>query len=240
MRILLSLLIASIAIADDDTAEKAQARVLLGQGNSLFERGDLKGALVDFKAAYALYPSPKLLVNCAAAERELGDLAGAANDLRHYLDEASDDDPQLTERARGDLRALEKKVGRVSIAGWPARSTLEIDGKLGRELTYVKPGDHHVRARMPTGEAFDRDLDVQMNEEIPVPVVPRVLRNNVTHEPRVYTPPKPKSKAWVAAVVIASVIVVGGAVGLGVALGSPPTAQPLTGALGTFKFSDFH
>jgi hypothetical protein len=241
MRILFALLIASVAIADEDTAEKAQARVLLGQGNSLFERGDLKGALVDFRAAYALYPSPKLLVNCAAAERELGDLAGAANDLRHYLDEAGDDDPSLTERARGDLRALEKRVGRVSIAGWPARSTLEIDGKLGRELTYVKPGEHHVRARMPTGEAFDRDVDVQMNEEIPVPMVPRVLRNNGTHEgARVYIPPKPKSKAWVAAVVIATVIVVGGAVGLGVALGTPPAPQPLTGALGTFKFSDFH
>src|SRR4051812_46807650 len=103
MRILLALLIASSAFADDDSAEKAQARVLLGQGNALFERGDLKGALVDFRAAYSLYPSPKLLVNCAAAERELGDLAAAANDFRRYLDDAADDDLQLVERARGDL-----------------------------------------------------------------------------------------------------------------------------------------
>ncbi|HZR96331.1 MAG TPA: heme o synthase, partial [Gaiellaceae bacterium] len=46
----------------------------------------------------------------------------------------------------------------------------EIDGKLGRELTYVKPGDHHVRARMPTGEAFDRDIDVQMKRTASRPI----------------------------------------------------------------------
>jgi hypothetical protein len=213
----------------------------LGQGNALFERGDLKGALVDFRAAYALYPSPKLLVNCAAAERELGDLAAAANDLRHYLDDAPDDDPQLTERARGDLRALEKKLGRISIAGWPAHSTLEVDGKQGRDLVYVKPGEHHLRARMPTGETLDREIELGMNEEIVVPVLPHTARPDlVAQKPRIYVTPKAKSKAWVAAVVVASVIVVGGAVGLGVALGAAPAAQPLKGDLGTFKFSDFH
>src|SRR5262245_25190139 len=82
---IMALVTCGTARADDDPPEKAQARLLLSQGNALFERGDLRGALVAFRAAYALYPSPKLLVNCAAAERELGDLAGAANDLRHYL-----------------------------------------------------------------------------------------------------------------------------------------------------------
>jgi hypothetical protein len=241
MRILFALLVATVAFADEDSAEKAQARVLLGQGNSLFERGDLKGALVDFRAAYALYPSPKLLVNCAAAERELGDHAAAANDLRHYLDDAADDDPSLTERARGDLRALEKKLGRISIAAWPARSTIDVDGRPGREVTYVKPGDHHVRARLSTGETLDREVDVGMNEEISLPVVPRVAHPDfVPQKPRIYVTPPPKSKAWVAAVVVAAVIVVGGAVGLGVALGSQPAAEPLKGELGTFKFSDFH
>src|SRR3954465_13936027 len=129
MRILLTLLIASSAFADDDSAEKAQARVLLGQGNALFERGDLKGALVDFRAAYSLYPSPKLLVNCAAAERELGDLAAAANDLRHFLDEAGDDDPFLADKARTDLKTLEKRLGRIGSSSWPQRTAVEVDGR---------------------------------------------------------------------------------------------------------------
>src|SRR3954462_2378564 len=110
MRVLLAVLLSLVPLvarADEDSPEKAQARTLLGQGNALFEKGDLRGALVNFRAAYALYPSPKLLVNAAAAERELGDLPGAANDLRHYLDDASDsEDASLVEKARQDLRSL--------------------------------------------------------------------------------------------------------------------------------------
>jgi len=39
---LVLLLLCGPALADDDTPEKAQARVLLGQGNALFERGELQ------------------------------------------------------------------------------------------------------------------------------------------------------------------------------------------------------
>ena len=232
----LMMLVGGVAGADDDAPEKAQARVLLSQGNALFERGDLKGALVDFRAAYALYPSPKLLVNCAAAARELGDLAAAANDLRHYLDDAADDDPFLADRARADLKALERRVGRVVLGGWPARSTLEVDGKLARDSTYVKPGEHHVRARTPSGESLDRDVEVGVGELVELPMVARALTPPVPRRPV----EKPRSKAWVAAVVVAAVIVVGGAIGLGVALGSQPAPEPLKGDLGSFKFSDFH
>src|SRR5438270_14028376 len=103
-----ALVVAAPAGAEDDSAEKAQARLLLSQGNAYFERGDLRAALVNFRAAYTAYPSPKLLVNAAAAERELGDIAGAATDLRHFIDDASDDDQALVERARPDLKALER------------------------------------------------------------------------------------------------------------------------------------
>jgi hypothetical protein len=234
MRALLLVLIAATAFAEEEAPEKAQARVLLSQGNALFERGDLKGALVDFRAAYALYPSPKLLVNCAAAARELGDLPAAANDLRRYLDEAGDDDPTLAERAKNDLRSLEKKLGRIALQGWPARSTLEVDGRAGREVTYVKPGAHQVKARAPTGEQLDRAVEVSAGEEVGLPMVARALP----------PPPPPKvekkkSKAWIAAVVVAAAVVVGGAVGVGVYFGTRPAPETLAGDLGTFRFSEF-
>src|SRR6478672_11971851 len=89
-----------VARAEEDSPEKQQARMLLSQGNQLFEKGDLRAALADFRAAYALYPSPKLLVNAAAAERELGDLPGAATDLRHFLDDATEDESALIDKAR--------------------------------------------------------------------------------------------------------------------------------------------
>jgi tetratricopeptide (TPR) repeat protein len=232
--LLLICLLAPLALAEDEAPEKAQARVLLSQGNALFERGDLKGALVDFRAAYALYPSPKLLVNCAAAARELGDLAAAANDLRRYLDEAGEDDPPLAERARGDLRALEKRLGRITIAAWPARSTVEINGRPGRELTYVKPGTQQVKVRAPTGEQLERTVEVGAGDQVDLPMVPRALP-----PPIAPTVEKKRSKAWVAAVVVAAAVVVGGAVGLGVYYGTRSEPQALSGDLGSFRFSEF-
>src|SRR6185436_9266000 len=189
-------LVAGAALAEEDAPEKAQARVLLSQGNSLFERGELKGALVDFRAAYALYPSPKLLVNCAAAERELGDLAAAANDLRRFLDEAGDDDPFLADKARSDLKTLEKRLAKVGLAGWPPRTVLEIDGKVGREPTYVKPGEHRLRARGPGGETLDRDLELGAGESVELPMVARAVAPPIVPRKPVE---KRKSKAWVAA-----------------------------------------
>lgn len=225
------------AIADEDTSEKAQARVLLNQGNVLFERGELKGALVDFRAAYALYPSPKLLVNAAAAERELGDLVGAATDLRHFLDEA-DDDPFLVDRARTDLRALERRVGRVQLSGWPTRTALEVDGRLVRELfAYVKPGGHVLRIRAPGHEAQERELDVNAGELVDLPAQLDALA--FAPPPRGSAPPVKKSRWWIPVVVVASLAVVGGAVAAGVVLGGASSGGPLKMDLGSFKFSDF-
>jgi len=234
-------LLCAPASADDDTPEKAQARVLLGQGNALFERGDLKGALVDFRAAYALYPSPKLLVNCAAAERELGDLAAAATDLHHYLDESGggDDDPFLTDRARGDLKLLARKLGRVAFSSWPARSTIEVDGRAGRDPTYVKPGQHHVKVRAPTGEVTERDVDVGAGEASEIGMVAARSSSQQQTGGGPVTVEKKKSKAWVAGLVV-GILVVGGAVALGVTLGTQPQPKPLSYDLGPYKFSDFH
>lgn len=232
------LLACAPAFADgDDTQEKGQARVLLGQGNALFEHGDLKGALADFRAAYALYPSPKLLVNAAAAERELGDLAGAANDLRHFLDDAADEDPFLVDRSRQDLRALEKRLARVSLSGWPRGSTVEVDGRPARDPAYVRPGEHHVRVRAPSGEVEERDVDLGAGEAADVPMTARAL---VAASGAPHAAPH-KNHGWIAAVVIGGALVIGGAIAVGLLVGGTgTTAQPLQGALGTFKFSDFH
>jgi hypothetical protein len=235
------LMLTALARAEEDSPEKAQARLLLGQGNALFEKGDLKGALVDFRAAYALYPSPKLLVNAAAAERELGDLPGAANDLRHFLDEAPSDDPFLSEKAAQDLKAIEKKVGRIALAGWPAKTAVEVDGRPGRDPAYVKPGEHHVRARTPAGAEVEKDLTVGAGESVDLAAPP--LTGEVAAPPTRRDGPRttPKKSRWWVGVVVGTVLVAAGVgVGVGLGLGLKPTPQPLTGDLGIYKFSDFH
>jgi len=235
------LLAPSLARAEDDSPEKAQARTLLGQGNAMFEKGDLRGALVNFRAAYSLYPSPKLLVNAAAAERELGDLSGAANDLRHFLDEASDsgEDPFLVDKARQDLRSIEgsHKVGRISFLGWPAKSTFDVDGHALRDPAYVRPGEHHVRGRTPGGGEIETDVNVTGGDETVVPPPLASARDSAAVGA---TAAKKKSRWWIPVVVVT---VVAAAAGAGVGLGLGLTQQSrsaLTGDLGAYKFSDFH
>jgi hypothetical protein len=219
------------APAAAEEAEKVQASALLAQGNALFAKGDLIHALAMYREAYARYPSPKLLVNAAAAERELGDLAGAANDLRRFLD-SPDADAALVEHAATDLRALERRVGLLTLNNWPAQATLELDGKPPREPPlYVKPGAHAVRARALGEETLERTIEVHEGETVDLP---RLL---VASSGRGKAK---RSRWWVPVVVIASLVVVGGAIGLGVGLTTAQAGSPLRSDLGTFKFSDFH
>jgi len=228
------------ARADEDSPEKQQARMLLSQGNQLFEKGDLRAALADFRAAYALYPSPKLLVNAAAAERELGDLPGAATDLRHFLDDATEDDSSLVDKARADLRAIEKKCGRIGLAGWPRGTTLEIDGRAARDPTYVKPGVHAVKVRSPSGIELNKDGDVGAGEVVELAVPAGAEVGLETPPPRPREPPK-KKRGWVVPVVVMGALVIAGGVTAGVILGTQSASnRPLSGDLGTYMFSQFH
>lgn len=217
--------------AAEDPPEKAQARLLLAQGNALFERGDLRGALANFRAAYALYPSPKLLVNAAACERELGDFPAAANDLSAFLEEPGDDDPFLIERARNDLAQLARRLAKVSLgAGWPRGASLEIDGRPMVGLTYVRPGDHRIRVRAPRGVEVTREATLIPGDHLQIAPPQQLVATSTGGPPK-------RSRGWIAGVVI-GVVAVGVGLGVGLGLGLPPS-RPVEGDLGTLRFSDF-
>jgi hypothetical protein len=242
LALLLALALTTHASADEDSPEKAQARMLLSQGNQLFERGELRAALADFRAAYALFPSPKLLINAAAAERELGDLPGAATDLRHFLDDATEDDSGLVEKARADLRAIERRVGRIGLSGWPQRTALEIDGRATRDPTYVRPGAHAVKVRSPAGVELEKEVDVGAGSaaEVAMPPGAQLREEAATPPPRRVVIVKKRRPAWVVPVAVVGALLVAGGVTAGVVLGTQSsTGKPLPGDLGTFTFSQF-
>jgi hypothetical protein len=55
---------------------------------TLYQEGDLRGALSEFRRAHEIFPSYKVLYNLALVSRELRDWAGALEYYRKYLDEA--------------------------------------------------------------------------------------------------------------------------------------------------------
>lgn len=91
----------------------AQARVHFERGSALHAAGDYARATVEYRAAYALYPSPELLFNLGQVARLSGDRKAALDYYQRYLiaepeGRASDEarkhmaqlDPEQAERPR--------------------------------------------------------------------------------------------------------------------------------------------
>ena len=181
--------------------------------------------MANFRAAYALYPSPRLLVNAAAAERELGDVAAAANDLSAYLEEP-DGDAALTARATAELGALAPTLAKVGLAaGWPSGSQVELDGRSIPSGSWVRPGVHRLRGRAPDGRQSQRTATLVDGDDIRLDLPAA-------------TPPK-RARGLIAGLVIGGVLLVGAGLGVGLGLGLKPQLPSLaTSALFTSPISN--
>jgi hypothetical protein len=135
----------SVARAD----EKAAAQALLDEGNQLLGDGEYVPALERFRAAYAKFPSNKLLLNIGTTLRQLGRNAEAATTYEQYLRDPTAD-PKKADEARRILREIEALVGyvrvRVVAPSQDAAIDVTLDGHgLSVEVPVrVDPGEHTV------------------------------------------------------------------------------------------------
>lgn len=110
MRRALSLLVTALLLsttparaADPPAADPAaleEAKKRFASGQALFEKGELKPAVEEFKEAYRLTRNPLLLYNIAFVYDKLDDAALALHYYSKFIDEAADTErtrPQLTE-----------------------------------------------------------------------------------------------------------------------------------------------
>lgn len=150
---------APLPVSDVDRA-RAQAQALVTEGVGFLE-ADPAAALDRFQRAYAVFPSPKVLINTAAALRKLGRLPEAANVYQRFLDDPGADSARRAE-VQTFLTETDAKVGLVSLAGLPVGAEVQFDGTPAPWLppteqawlppgTYtrwrVAPGAFAVRAR---------------------------------------------------------------------------------------------
>jgi hypothetical protein len=134
-----------------DAQAKAQAQGLLTEGSGLYERGDYAGALEKFNAAYAAFPSPKLMFNIGQANRDLGRPVEALQAYEKFLAGALDASPETTADARKSLAELRGKLGRIRIDCKAVDAEVSVDGKsVGLaplpEPIWATPGRHQVTA----------------------------------------------------------------------------------------------
>ena len=161
-------LLALVAQATHPTANtetKARAQALLKEGTTLYQAGDLAGALEKFNQAYTEYPSPKLLFNIGQTERDLGRLAEAMVALERFLAEAIDAPPDMSADAKKSVVELQPKLGRLLIECPTPGAEISVDGRVVglapvEGLIWVAPGRHQVVARHPTTTPAIEDVDV--------------------------------------------------------------------------------
>jgi hypothetical protein len=152
---LVIILLATIAAPAraDEAADKAAAQTLVTEGVAALKKKDYDTAVAKFNAAYAKFPSPKILLNLGTTYKDMGRLADAANTYQKYLaDPTVGMSDRLTE-VRKILDDLDKSLVLLTINVSPAGSSVSIDDGppevIGSSLvTRVAPGIHVVKATL--------------------------------------------------------------------------------------------
>jgi hypothetical protein len=104
----------SPARAQDDTTEKARARFF--QGVDLYKEGSFEAALAEFKQAYQLSPSYRVLFNVGQTYFELHDYANSYLTLKEYVQRGGDDLPANRRTQVDELfQKLEKRIARIDV-----------------------------------------------------------------------------------------------------------------------------
>ena len=162
--ILLAILAQTSPLTADPQA-KAQAQALLGQGTKLYEQGDVADALEKFQAAYAAYPSPKLMFNIGQCNRDLSRPVEAVVAFEKFLAGAADASHEMAADARKAVAQLQKKLGRIQIDCETAGAEVSVDGRnVGLtplpEPIWATPGRHQVTAKHASAAPGIEDVDV--------------------------------------------------------------------------------
>jgi hypothetical protein len=165
--IVLLALLAQASTPAPDPQAKATAQSLLNEGSRLYGEGDYASALEKFSAAYAAYPSPKLMFNIGQTNRDLGRPVEALRAFEKFLVDALDASPETTADARKSLAELREKLGRIVIDCQTADAAVSIDGKsVGMtplpEPFWATPGRHQVTANHAHATAVIESVDVSV------------------------------------------------------------------------------
>ncbi len=182
----------SLAVAGDDAAPApsetaSQASARFKRGVEFFRDNDYEPALSEFRRAYALQPSYRVLYNIGQCALALHDYASALTAFEEYLRDGSGDVPDdrraLVEL---DLTRLRDRVGTLLVSvDEPGADVLLDEAPLGRSPlatpVRVNPGRHRIAVGLAGLAPQVRALDVAARDRVAVAFV---LRRPPTPPPR--------------------------------------------------------
>jgi tetratricopeptide (TPR) repeat protein len=187
-------------------SQEELARSHFVAGEAEYARGRWREALREFEIGYALSPRPEFLINFAQVRRKLGEYDAAERECRRYL--ATAPPPELAAQAQRLLQQIEDERARAPVPPPPSPTPTPTP------MTNATPAPMTNATPPPTTNATQ--LATQLSAAPP--------------------PPKRRSRAWIAPVVVAGVLVVGGAITLGLVFGLPAHDTFKAAPLGTVDF----
>jgi tetratricopeptide (TPR) repeat protein len=165
-----------------DPEKRTLARSKLIEADRSLRAGDFQSALTAFKAAYDLYPSPKIYFNFALAYEGMGRNAEALGAIDTFLEKALDAQEESREKARTIRAGLLPKVGTliVRLEGVaPAERALVVDGRDAGKLAplrrvHLDPGPHLLLVDQPGAPSpFTQRFELAAGASVTI-VVPAV------------------------------------------------------------------
>ena len=206
-------LTATPARASDNPAREAAKH--FQRGVDLYNDGDFRGALVEFKKAYSMWPRANVLYDIGQTEYQLLDYASALKTMERYLAETG---PNAQHRAEVEstVEVLRGRVGRVILTtdggacdvlldDQPVGTT-PLDGPL-----LVSVGPRTIAVHCAGDRAALKRLEIVAGEttrvELKVPAAPAAaVRAAMNASPKDEPPPVP-GRGWSTAWIISGVLV---------------------------------
>ena len=151
-----------------ETTKLDEAQRRFQRGIELYKEGDFGGALVEFKRAYDLVPSYKILYNLGQVSYQRHDYASAVRYFRQYLGEADDAiSPERQKEVATEINRLSPRVGSLEIQAFDDGAEVFVDDVLmgttpaesadrQRRPAEGRPGRAQRRARDPHGRRRGR------------------------------------------------------------------------------------
>jgi hypothetical protein len=129
-RVALALVALLVLVAPARAADPAveEARIRFQRGVQLFHEGSFEAALAEFRKAYQVAPSYRLLYNIGQVHYELHDYVGALKSFRQYLGDGSVEvAPERRTQVQAEIRKLEGLCGYLQVTAQPEGADILVD-----------------------------------------------------------------------------------------------------------------
>jgi tetratricopeptide (TPR) repeat protein len=172
--LLFSLLVPAIPPAAAADGPVEEARIRFQRGVQLFHEGSFEAALAEFRKAYQVAPSYRLLYNIGQVHYELHDYVGALKSFRQYLGDGGAEIPvDRRVTVETEIRKLEGLVAYLDLTARPAGADILVDdvavgiAPLGGPVL-VNAGQRRVTATKAGRAAPIRNVTVAGGERVRV------------------------------------------------------------------------